>query len=167
MSPAGTTSVYPALYLNFSSGVYIDLTLRIGMPQMEQGASMSSIIRTTSATATRTSDVLTVNSTSFSSIYNEIARSGAVYIDAVFPPVTATNFGVFSMSNNNSFTNSSYLNYSNSATTFYWSFRAATPAGNTTTLQSGRNKLAAAWTSNTIKTGLNGAIIGYNTSSPI
>lgn len=167
LSGGATTALLNVFYqVNMVAGQPVDLTLRIGMPQMEQGASMSSVIRTTSATATRTSDVLTVNSTSFSSIYNEIARSGAVYIDAVFPPATATNFGVFSMSNNNSFTNSSYLNYSNSATTYYWSFGTATPAGNTTTLQPGRNRLAAAWTSNTIKTGLNGAII-YNTSSPI
>jgi hypothetical protein len=165
LSPTGTTGVYPALYLNFSSGVYVDLTLRIGMPQMELGTSMSSVIRTTTATATRAGDVLTVNSTSFSSIYNEISRAGAVYIDAVFPPVTSSNFGVFGISNNNAFANSSYFSYSNASTTYFWSIGVATAAGNTTTLLPGRNKIAAAWTSNTIKTGLNGVIVGDGTGT--
>jgi hypothetical protein len=166
LSPAGTTSVFPALYLSFSSGVYIDLTLRIGMPQMELGTSMSSVIRTTSATATRSGDVLTVNSTSFSSIYNEISRAGAVVIDAVFPPPTSTNFGVFGLSNNDSFTNSAYFVYSTlNAPDYYWSFGSATKAGNTVTLPVGRNKVAATWTSNTIKTGLNGAVIGSGTGT--
>jgi len=168
LSPAGTTSVYPALYLNFSSGVYIDLTLRIGMPQMEAGTSMSSVIRTTSATATRAGDVLTVNSTSFSSIYNEISRAGAVYIDAIFPPVTSSNFGVFGMSNNNAFANSTYFSYSTfNAPIYYWQGGVAVAIGNTVTLQPGRNRLAAAWTNNSIKTCLNGSIVGFNGNTPV
>lgn len=166
LSPAGTSGVIPALSLNFSSGVYIDLTLRLGMPQMELGTSMSSIIRTTGSTATRAGDILTVNSTSFSSIYNEISRSGAVVIDAIFPPSTNSSFGVFGMSNNNVFANSAYFSYSNvNAPTYFWSIGTATTAGNTTTLVPGRNKVAATWTSNTIATGLNGAIIGGGTGT--
>ena len=148
------------------AGQSVDLTLRIGMPQMELGTFGSSVIRTTSATATRSGDVLTVNSTSFSSIYNEISRSGAVVIDAVFPPVTSTNFGVFGLSNNDSFTNSSYFSYNTiNLPNYFWSIGVAAIAGNTTTLQPGRNKVAAAWTSSTIKTGLNGVVIGSGTGA--
>jgi hypothetical protein len=39
-----------------------DITLRIGLPQLEQGAFATSVIRTTSAAVTRNADVATVNS---------------------------------------------------------------------------------------------------------
>lgn len=167
LSGGATTALLNVFYqVNMVAGQPVDLTLRIGMPQMELGTSMSSVIRTTSATATRSGDVLTVNSTSFSSIYNEIARSGAVVIDAVFPPITSTNFGVFGLSNNDSFTNSSYFSYNTiNLPNYFWSIGVAAIAGNTTTLQPGRNKVAAAWTSSTIKTGLNGVVIGSATGA--
>jgi hypothetical protein len=49
--------------MSFSAGVAIDITLRIGMPQLEQGAFATSVIPTTTATVTRATDVASINGT--------------------------------------------------------------------------------------------------------
>lgn len=55
----GTLSGVGAVFLlfNHSSGVAVNLTLRIGMPQIEQGSFATSVIPTTSSAATRNADV--------------------------------------------------------------------------------------------------------------
>ena len=47
------------------SGAAIDITLRIGLPQLEQGAFATSVIPTTSATATRAADVASITGANF------------------------------------------------------------------------------------------------------
>lgn len=64
---ASAATILPYLQLQFSSGVAVDFTLRIGWPQLELGAFATSPIRTTSAAATRAADAITVNN--FSSWY--------------------------------------------------------------------------------------------------
>jgi len=54
VSTAFTTS---ALVLNIVSGVAIDITLRIGLPQLEQGYGASSVIPTSTVAVTRAADV--------------------------------------------------------------------------------------------------------------
>ena len=59
---ASTAFVRPSIQFNVtSSGVAVDFTLRIGWPQLEQGAFVTSPIRTTSAAVTRAMDAITVN----------------------------------------------------------------------------------------------------------
>jgi len=53
------------------SGAAIDITLRIGLPQLEQGAFATSVIPTTTATATRAADVASITGTAFSPWYNQ------------------------------------------------------------------------------------------------
>lgn len=48
------------VFIDFSNGVAIDLTIRIGWPQLELGASVTSPIRTTSAAVLRAADVVTM-----------------------------------------------------------------------------------------------------------
>ena len=60
LTNALTGYVIPALLLNQSSGA-IDITLRIGLPQLEQGAFATSAIPTTTATVTRAADVATIS----------------------------------------------------------------------------------------------------------
>ncbi|MGQ3301773.1 hypothetical protein [Reyranella sp.] len=50
------------MYVGYASGVTIDLTLRIGLPQLEQGA-LSSQIFSTPAAVTRAADVLSMTMT--------------------------------------------------------------------------------------------------------
>ena len=56
----GSTNTYPSLYINFANAAPINATFRIGMPQLELGAFASSVIPTTSASATRAADFATV-----------------------------------------------------------------------------------------------------------
>jgi hypothetical protein len=65
------------LLLSFSAAGSI--TLRIGLPQLEQGAFATSVIPTTGTAATRTADVASVTGTNFSSWYRQDA--GCVFVD--------------------------------------------------------------------------------------
>ncbi len=59
LTNASTAAVHQYVYSPVSSGVAIDVTLRVGMPQLEQGKVMSSVIATTTAAVTRAADSLT------------------------------------------------------------------------------------------------------------
>jgi hypothetical protein len=52
-------------------GVAVDITLRIGMPQLELGAFATSVIPTTTAAATRAADVAVMTGANFSNWYNQ------------------------------------------------------------------------------------------------
>lgn len=71
--------------VSFVVGVAIDATLRIGLPQMEQGAFATSVIPTTGATATRAGDTTTVTGANFSSWYNQ--SEGALNVQYVMEGV--------------------------------------------------------------------------------
>lgn len=63
---ASTANAYPCLYINMPNGVAIDITLRIGAPQMEQGPFATSLILPPAgspAATTRQTDVVNVNTT--------------------------------------------------------------------------------------------------------
>jgi hypothetical protein len=86
-----TTSNASVAYLRPSSifnltGAAIDITLRIGLPQLEQGAFATSVIPTTTTALTRNADVASMTGTNFSSWYN--ASEGTLVAD--FTPSTAT-----------------------------------------------------------------------------
>jgi hypothetical protein len=69
-------AAFVAMRLDFSfqNGVAVDFTIRIGMPQLEQGASATSPIPTTTSAVTRPADLLSFNT--------EVPSSGSLYIDA-------------------------------------------------------------------------------------
>ena len=66
-----------SVFFTFSVGAAIDITLRIGLPQLELGAFATSVIPTTSASVTRAADVASVNN--LSPWYN--ATEGALYFE--------------------------------------------------------------------------------------
>jgi hypothetical protein len=68
---ATTAFVQPRLILGFDSGAAIDITLRIGLPQLEQGAFATSVIPTTTAAVTRSADVASITGSAFSSWYRQ------------------------------------------------------------------------------------------------
>jgi hypothetical protein len=76
-------SAYVAI--TYASGVAVDITLRIGLPQLEQGAFATSVIPTTTTALTRNADVASMTGTNFSSWYS--ASEGTVYVDVVSAPV--------------------------------------------------------------------------------
>ena len=85
---ASTAFVMPAL--TFSATGAIDITLRIGLPQLELGAFVTSVIPTTTTALTRSADVASMTGTNFSSWFN--AAEGTVYAEATTRiPYTGTN----------------------------------------------------------------------------
>ena len=99
MANALTLRVSNDIGLAYSSGAAIDITLRIGLPQLEQGAFATSVIPTTTATATRAADVASVTGTNFSSWYNQ--TEGTVFFEGINPAISTTAFAVSDGSINN------------------------------------------------------------------
>ena len=73
IASATAAFIQPQIYVNFASGVAIDITLRIGLPQLEQGAFATSVIPTTTTALTRNADVASMTGTNFSSWFNAAA----------------------------------------------------------------------------------------------
>jgi hypothetical protein len=67
---ATITNLQQGLRLVFTNGVAVDITLRIGLPQLEQGAFATSVIPTTTTALTRNADVASMTGTNFSSWYS-------------------------------------------------------------------------------------------------
>ena len=75
-----TTGASPRLTWTIATGGTIDFTLRIGLPQLEQGAFATSVIPTTSSTVTRATDVASISGSNFSSWYRQ--EEGTVFVNA-------------------------------------------------------------------------------------
>jgi hypothetical protein len=67
--PATTAFVEPVVRVVVANSSAIDITLRIGLPQLEQGAFATSVIPTTGTAVTRSADIATLSGTNFSSWY--------------------------------------------------------------------------------------------------
>lgn len=86
LASASAARVTNDIVISFSSGVAIDITLRIGLPQMEQGAFATSVIPTSTVAVTRAADVASVNT--LSPWYNQ--TEGTVYAELQsLSPLTA------------------------------------------------------------------------------
>lgn len=73
-----------------AAGTPIDITIRIGLPQLEQGAFATSVIATSTATATRAADVASITGTNFSSWYNQ--TEGTVFTQ--FRPLSTSTIAI-------------------------------------------------------------------------
>ena len=89
---AGATvgQVRGGFILLFSSGVAIDITLRIGLPQLELGAFATSVIPTTTTALTRNADVASMTGTNFSSWFNA-AGIGTLFAQAASRSTSTAN----------------------------------------------------------------------------
>jgi hypothetical protein len=91
-SNASTAFVQSGLWIAMSIGSAIDLTLRIGLPQLERGAFATSPIPTTTTALTRALDVAVMTGTNFSSWYNQSEGTVSVAFD-VYAPSVSDGFG--------------------------------------------------------------------------
>ena len=82
LAGVGTACISNDVLFAFASGVAIDITLRIGLPQLEQGAFATSVIPTTTTALTRSADVASVNT--LSPWYNSV--EGTLYGEFAVPP---------------------------------------------------------------------------------
>jgi hypothetical protein len=87
-----TVSVNSRVDINFpgGGGVDVDITLRIGLPQLEQGAFATSPIPTTTAAVTRSADVASITGSAFTSFYNQTEGS---FFCSTFAPKGSVVFG--------------------------------------------------------------------------
>jgi hypothetical protein len=74
LNNASTAYVTNALILNVTNGAAIDITLRIGMPQLERDV-VTNVIPTSGAAATRSADVADITGTDFSDAYAQAGSS--------------------------------------------------------------------------------------------
>jgi hypothetical protein len=90
------SAVYAAetIFFGYSNGAAVDLTLRIGLPQLEQGAFATSVMPTSTVAVTRSADVASITGANFSSWYRQ--DEGSVYIEAA-PGSIATDRGIWSI----------------------------------------------------------------------
>jgi hypothetical protein len=80
---ASTAFEYAGLRYYINSGNTVDMTVRVGLPQLEQGAFVTSAIPTTGATTTRSADNASMTGTNFSSWYN--SREGTIQTNIAIP----------------------------------------------------------------------------------
>ena len=162
-----TNSADFRLTISATAGAAVDITIRIGLPQLEQGAFTTSPILTSTATATRAADVASVTGTNFSSWYNQ--TEGTVFAEgAVAQPNSGGNQFVFRTSDNG-YNNSVALNiqsggFASIATASGGVFdgvatSSATLIANTTA------KFAGAYATNNLGVSLNGATVATDTSA--
>jgi hypothetical protein len=83
---ASTAFVQTRLRIDFTGAA--DITLRIGLPQLEQGAFATSVIPTTTTALTRNADVASMTGTNFSSWFN--AATGSLYTEFVINSTAPT-----------------------------------------------------------------------------
>lgn len=68
---ATVAQVRHTISLSIPTSTAIDFTIRIGLPQLEQGAFATSVISTSTAAATRSADVASITGSAFSSWYRQ------------------------------------------------------------------------------------------------
>jgi hypothetical protein len=78
LSSATTARVNAGMFFSIANGAAIDITLRIGLPQLELGAFATSVIPTTTTALTRSADVASV--TTLSPWFN--ASEGTLFAEA-------------------------------------------------------------------------------------
>ena len=83
---ASTAFVAATLVANFTNDLPVDFTLRIGLPQLEQGAFATSVIPTTTTALTRNADAASMTGTDFSSWYNQ--TEGTFVVNFAIPNAT-------------------------------------------------------------------------------
>ncbi len=94
-SSASVAYVLPAIRFNFTSGAAVDITLRIGLPQLEQGAFATSVIPTTTAATTRSADIASIGTLSpwYNATEGTLFTEGTVVNNII--GTTARVFGYF------------------------------------------------------------------------
>jgi hypothetical protein len=159
---ASTERVSCDFAFSYASGAAIDITLRIGLPQLEQGAFATSVIPTTTTALTRAADVASVNT--LTPWFN--ATEGTIFVEASNAQLGTSLFSTDDGTASNRIV--TYFNVANSP-----AFRVVSggvdqanfSAGTIT--QNATFKLSTAYATNDFAASLNGAAAVTDTSGTV
>jgi hypothetical protein len=162
---ATTASIRPLINYAIANGAAVDITLRVGLPQLEFGAFATSVIPTTTAALPRSADVASVNT--LSPWFN--ASAGTLYAESsVNYTVPATFFPLAASLNDNSTSNRMEVGY---LTSTLAGFEIVTGGATQATLYpataSQIRKTAGAYTVNDFAASTNGSVPVTDTSGTI
>jgi hypothetical protein len=157
LSNVSTARVTQQLVIAYNSGVAVDITLRIGLPQLELGAFATSAIPTTNAAVTRAADVATINT--LSPWYN--ATEGTLYAEATSVGyVLNSSFPLIASIDDGTGNNRITVQQSGSANSLTLNVRAAsvstTIGDSVVDLSSTARKIAGAYSGTTISVSASG-----------
>jgi hypothetical protein len=145
----------------------IDITLRVGLPQLEQGAFATSVIPTTTTALTRNADVASMTGTNFSSWYN--ASEGTVYFNGA--TATTVSPAMWSISNGTATGELLQLNQTSGGVVRFSVFNASVAqAAITTSLTAIANTVfqnASAYKVNDFASSSNAGTVGTDTSGTV
>jgi len=170
IATANTASIRPYFYVLFASGVAIDITLRIGLPQLELGAFATSVIPTTTTALTRAADVASVNT--LSPWYN--ATEGTLYSESLVPFVDAGRFPAAFELTDGTFNNRISQGYAptplaNNAQVAMYVIAAGVIQAEyyPTVARAIPNKIATAYAANNFAAVINGGVVGTDVSGAV
>jgi len=93
LTNAATAFVYSTI--TFTASAAADITLRIGMPQLELGAFATSVIPTSTVAVTRAADIVSITGANFTSFWN--ATQGTLVVRSAVSAFSTNNNGVFAV----------------------------------------------------------------------
>jgi hypothetical protein len=137
----------------------IDFTIRIGLPQLEQGAFTTSPILTSGAAATRNADVVSITGSAFTSFYNQTEGS---FFCSTFAPKGTIIYGTGDTFNNTQYISAAltYNVFIRSGGASSATLTAPVSAATVTNIAHGyaANNFAAVSNGGTIDTDISGAV---------
>ena len=149
-----------------TNGLAIDITLRIGMPQLEQGDFATSVIPTAGTAVTRAADVCSLSGSNYSSWAN--ANEGSLF--AEFSPRTNTVFGVAYQSNG-TVNEAVRLFYNNAISNYTFSVRTGgqeqSSVNNLGAYASQSERIVSAYALNNLAAVRNGGAVSTDTSAQL
>jgi hypothetical protein len=169
-SSASVAYVRSQVSFDVTSGNAIDITLRIGLPQLEQGAFATSVIPTSGTAVTRSADVASISGSNFSAWYRQDAFTA--YVDArLLSKTTAGSKPLFTVSDG---TATNRIVLYNSTLGSFRVFRRADGANNdaeilnqASVLAGVRYRFSGAFASTNAAATVNGAAVTLLTDQPM
>ena len=165
LTNASTAFVWTYMFFSYGNGAAIDITLRIGLPQLEQGAFATSVIPTTTTALTRSADVASVNT--LTPWFN--AAQGTLFVEVVgLMPNTLSGNRAFASLSDNTYNNSISLmkgsGISEWRNEIYSSGSVQASFVFATYIQSAAAKLAIAYQANDANSAVNGTVSTTDTT---
>ena len=161
---ADTTGVVFSITLNKNASGPVDVTIRIGMPQIEIGSFVTSVIPTSGSTVTRTPDNASMTGTNFSDWYNQ--SEGTIFCSANSNPgVTTSTSRIFYAFRNSASPSGNFIrkwiwngNTGLLLNSIYTSDGGPIAAEFSTSLETGNKKTAISYKQNDFARSYNGSV---------